>query len=55
MDPLEEIKRELKEETGCTANKWTELGPVAPSNSILDESGYLWLAEDITVGPGRVL
>ena len=47
VDPLESAKRELLEETGLQANKWTFLGKYHLSNSVTDEVGYLYLAEDL--------
>jgi 8-oxo-dGTP pyrophosphatase MutT (NUDIX family) len=47
---LESAKRELKEETGLEANIWTSLGKLHTSNSVTDEVGYLFLAEDLTYG-----
>jgi 8-oxo-dGTP pyrophosphatase MutT (NUDIX family) len=47
VDPLESAKRELLEETGLQANKWTSLGKYHLSNSVTDEVGYLYLAEDL--------
>jgi 8-oxo-dGTP pyrophosphatase MutT (NUDIX family) len=49
-DPLAEIQRELAEETGYQAARWTPLGPVHTSNSTIDESAYLWLAQDLSAG-----
>lgn len=49
-DILEAAKRELKEETGMEANIWTSLGNIHTSNSVTDEVGYLFLAEDLTFG-----
>jgi 8-oxo-dGTP pyrophosphatase MutT (NUDIX family) len=49
-DPLESAKRELKEETGLTAAKWTYLGRIHTSNSVTDEEGFLYLAEELTDG-----
>jgi 8-oxo-dGTP pyrophosphatase MutT (NUDIX family) len=48
--PLEAAKRELKEETGLSAGKWTEVMQLHPSNSITDEVGVVYLAEGITEG-----
>ena len=48
--PLEAIQRELKEETGLEAKNWVELGRVHTSNSICNETGYLWLATGLTEG-----
>jgi 8-oxo-dGTP pyrophosphatase MutT (NUDIX family) len=49
-DPLEAAKRELKEETGLTAGKWTLLSRMHTSNSVTDEEGFIFLAEDLTQG-----
>jgi len=50
FDPLEEMKRELAEETGIEASTWIPLGEVHLSNSVSDESGLLWLARDLKQG-----
>ncbi|GAB1446060.1 MAG: NUDIX hydrolase [Cyclobacteriaceae bacterium] len=50
VDPLESAKRELKEETGLTAHSWTEIARVYLSNSVSDEEGFLFLAEDLEIG-----
>lgn len=49
-DMLEAAKRELKEETGLSAGRWTELLRVHTSNSITDEFGMAWVAEDLSAG-----
>lgn len=49
-DPLEAAKRELREETGFTAKKWTRLSTLHTSNSVTDEEGFLFLAEDLVAG-----
>ena len=49
-DILEAAQRELKEETGITAQKWIPLGKLHTSNSVTDEVGYMFLAEDLTEG-----
>ena len=51
-DMLESAKRELKEETGYTAARWTNIMRIHTSNSVTDEEGYVYLAEDLT--PGEV-
>ena len=48
--PLAAAKRELKEETGLTAERWTELMFLHTSNSITDEEGYVFVAEGLTQG-----
>ena len=46
---LETIQRELREEAGLIAKRWTPLGrELHVSNCISSEVGYLYLAEDLT-------
>ena len=47
---LEAAKRELKEETGLRAQKWTYLSSLYTSNSITNEIGHIYLAEGLTAG-----
>jgi len=49
-DPLDAAKRELREETGLTAARWTEVMRLHTSNSITDEVGLVFLAQDLAVG-----
>ena len=49
-DPLEAAKRELQEETGAIAGKYTFLGELDTSPALLDEKIYMYLAEDLTFG-----
>lgn len=49
-DILESAKRELKEETGFTASRWTNIARLHTSNSVTDEEGFVFLAEDLTAG-----
>lgn len=49
-DRLESAKRELKEETGFTAGKWTEIARIHTSNSVTDEEGFVYLAQELTAG-----
>ena len=49
-DPLTAAQRELREETGLTAARWTELMRLHTSNSITDEYGVVFIAEDLTEG-----
>ena len=49
--PLEAARRELREETGLRAERWSEIMTLHPSNSITDEVGYVYLAEVLTPGP----
>ncbi len=46
-DPFEAAKRELEEETGYCANKWTDLGAVYTSPGYSNEKLYLYKAEDL--------
>jgi 8-oxo-dGTP pyrophosphatase MutT (NUDIX family) len=48
--PLEAAKRELQEETGLTAKRWIEILKFHTSNSVTDEGGFAYLAEDLTEG-----
>jgi 8-oxo-dGTP pyrophosphatase MutT (NUDIX family) len=43
--------RELKEETGVTAARWSSLGVYIPAPGIFTEVIHLYLARDLTVGP----
>lgn len=49
-EPLPAAKRELREETGFTADRWTELGWICTSPGFLTERLYLYLAEGIHPG-----
>jgi len=49
-EPLDAARRELKEETGLSADRWTELMRVHTSNSITDEVGIVFVAEGLTEG-----
>jgi len=49
-DPLDAAKRELREETGATAGKYTFLGELDTSPALLDEKIHMYLAEDLTFG-----
>ena len=53
-DPLQSAKRELKEETGLIANQWTLIQRVHLSNSVSDEEGFIFLAEDLTTGESEL-
>ena len=52
-DPLESAKRELLEETGLQANNWTELQRIHLSNSVSDEVGIIYLAQELTYGQAQ--
>lgn len=45
-DPLVAAERELREETGYVAAKWTSLGAVAPNPAFQDNVCHHFLAED---------
>lgn len=50
-ETLAAAKRELLEETGLTAARWTLICPrLRLSNSVTDERGVVFLAEDLTAG-----
>lgn len=49
-DPLDAARRELKEETGLSAERWTEVMRLHTSNSITDETGVVYVAEGLTDG-----
>ncbi|MEQ9301492.1 MAG: NUDIX hydrolase [Cyclobacteriaceae bacterium] len=48
IDKLVSAQRELKEETGLIASKWTEILRIHTSNSVTDEEGFVYLAEGLT-------
>jgi len=53
-EPIREAaERELLEETGYAAKKWTSLGFLYASPGVLDEKLHLFVAEDLTPGPPR--
>jgi len=47
VDPLDSAKRELLEETGLKANRWTELQRMHLSNSVTDELCIIYLARGL--------
>ncbi len=47
-DVLESAKRELLEETGLVAEKWTNICRIHTSNSVTDEEGHIFLAQNLT-------
>ena len=53
IDPLLSAQRELKEETGITASKWTEIQRIHTSNSVTDEVGIIYLAEGLSYGEAQ--
>lgn len=48
--PLDSAKRELREETGITASRWQQLMRFHTSNSVTDEEGFIFLAEELSFG-----
>lgn len=49
-DPIEGARRELREEVGVRAGRWTLLGMTHISNSVTDEVAHLFLATDLEHG-----
>ncbi len=50
-DLLASAQRELQEETGLIAGRWTKVARIHTSNSATDEEGFIYIAEDLTPGP----
>ncbi len=48
--PLESALRELREETGLRANKMTMIQRMHLSNSVTDEEGFIFLAQELEQG-----
>lgn len=49
-DPIVGAQRELREETGLTAQSWTQLMRLHTTNSITDEEGVVYVARDLEHG-----
>lgn len=49
-DPLEAAQRELIEETGIRAGRWTKILDLHTSNSVTDEAGMAFLAQNLQFG-----
>ena len=49
-EPYPAAKRELREETGLTAARWTFLGGIETSPGALTETLYLYLAQELSQG-----
>jgi 8-oxo-dGTP pyrophosphatase MutT (NUDIX family) len=47
VDPIDSAKRELLEETGLKAAKWTEIQRLHLSNSVSDELSIIYLAREL--------
>jgi 8-oxo-dGTP pyrophosphatase MutT (NUDIX family) len=54
QSPLDAAKRELQEETGLIASRWVEIVKLHTSNSVTDESGFIFLAEDLRHGQNNL-
>jgi 8-oxo-dGTP pyrophosphatase MutT (NUDIX family) len=50
LDVLESAQRELREETGLLAARWTRIARLHTSNSVTDEEGFIFLAQDLSQG-----
>lgn len=50
VQPIDSAKRELHEETGISANKWTKIQEMHLSNSASDEFCILYVAQDLSFG-----
>jgi 8-oxo-dGTP pyrophosphatase MutT (NUDIX family) len=53
-DPQTSAQRELQEETGISASRWTEVMRLHTSNSVTDEEGFVFLAEDLNFGKANL-
>lgn len=53
LPALESAQRELAEETGLTAERWTDLGLFHLSNSVTNEEGRIFLAQGLTLGHAK--
>ncbi len=53
-DRLAAAKRELKEETGITADRWTDLGVYYPAAAYTDEKITLYLARGLHFGEQKL-
>ncbi len=48
--PLQAAKRELTEELGITARKWTSLGKLEPLTTLIKARQHLFLAQELSFG-----
>ncbi|HEX8569127.1 MAG TPA: NUDIX hydrolase [Caulobacteraceae bacterium] len=53
VEPLESIRRELREEAGLEATDWREVLRFQISNSLTDERGMAWIATGLTAVPAE--
>ena len=49
-DRLSAVRRELREETGYTADRWTDIGPLYPAPAYSDEYITMYLAQGLHRG-----
>lgn len=49
-DPLKTAQRELREETGYTAEQWVDLGPTYPCPGYSNEILYVYFAKGLKLG-----
>ena len=49
-EPFSAAKRELSEEIGAEAERWTEIGEMLPTPGFCDELQHVYLAEGLTFG-----
>ncbi len=52
-DPLKSAKRELLEETGIRAERWTKILDLHTSNSVTDEAGLAYVAQGLSFGEAQ--
>lgn len=52
--PLDSAKRELREETGMMAARWEQIMTFHTSNSVTDEEGFIFLAEELSFGANEL-
>lgn len=53
VDPMESAKRELAEETGLSAQKFTEIQRMHLSNSVSDELAIIYIAQNLQMGKAQ--
>lgn len=53
-NPLDAAKRELKEETGAVAGKYTALGALDTTPALINEKIHMYLAEDLEIGERKL-
>jgi 8-oxo-dGTP pyrophosphatase MutT (NUDIX family) len=47
VDPLAGAQRELREETGLIARRWQKILTLHTSNSVTDEIGFVYVAQEL--------